>query len=137
MADPGKIEDILLAGAAKARKLSTPFSARLRNAVGLRNLRNQADAKPEKSAKTPLPVFKQYREADGKFYFKLADAQGRVLLQSAAFDSPKDAGQTIRQLQGEGASALAGLASTVQSADGVTPDDVASALAQLQAANPP
>ena len=131
MADPGKIEDILLAGAAKARKLSTPFAARLRNAVGLRNLRSQADAKPEKITKAALPVFKQYREADGKFYFKLADAQGRVLLQSGAFDSPKDAGQTIRLLQSEGASALGGLASKVQRADGVTPDDVASALAQL------
>ena len=131
MADPGKIEDILLAGAAKARKLSTPFAARLRNAVGLRNLRSQADAKPEKIAKAALPVFKQYREADGKFYFKLADAQGRGLLQSGAFDSPKDAGQTIRLLQSEGASALRGLASKVQRADGVTPDDVASALAQL------
>ena len=137
MADPGKIEDILLAGAAKARKLSAPFAARLRNAVGLRNLRSQADAKPEKLAKAALPVFKQYREADGKFYFKLADAHGRVLLQSAAFDSPKEAGQSIRLLQGEGASALAGLASTVQRADGVTLHDVASALAQLQAANPP
>jgi tryptophanyl-tRNA synthetase len=135
MADPGKIEDILLAGAAKARKLSAPFAARLRNAVGLRNLRSQADAKPEKTAKAALPTFKQYREADGKFYFKLADAQGRVLLQSGAFDLPKDAGQTIRLLQTEGASALAGLGSHVQRAQGVAPDDVASALAQLQAAN--
>ncbi len=137
MADPGKIEDILLAGAAKARKLSAPFAARLRHAVGLRNLRSQADAKPEKSAKAALPVFKQYREADGKFYFKLADAQGRVLLQSGAFDSPKDAGQTIRLLQSEGASALVGLGPQVQRADGVTADDVSSALAQLQAANQP
>ena len=113
--------------------LAAPFAARLRNAVGLRNLRSQADAKPDKSAKAALPVFKQYREADGKFYFKFIDANGRLLLQSGAFDSPKDAGQTIRLLQGEGVSLLAGLASTVQRADGVTPDDVASALAQLQA----
>jgi tryptophanyl-tRNA synthetase len=133
MADPGKIEDILLAGAVKARKLSAPFAARLRHAVGLRNLRSQADAKPEKTAKTALPVFKQYREADGKFYFKLADAQGRVLLQSGAFESPKDAGQTIRRLQNEGALALDGLGSQVARAQGVAPDDVASALAHLQA----
>ncbi len=133
MADPGKIEGILLAGAAKARKLSAPFAARLRHAVGLRNLRSQAEAKPEKTVKAALPTFKQYREADGKFYFKLADAQGRVLLQSGAFDSPKDAGQSIRLLQSEGASALAGLGARVQRADGVTPHDVASALAHLQA----
>ena len=133
MADPGKIEDILLAGAVKARRLSAPFASRLRHAVGLRNLRGQADAKPEKTAKAALPIFKQYREADGKFYFKLTDAHGRVLLQSGAFDSPKDAGQTIRLLQSDGVAALAGLASQVQRADGVTPDDVGSALAQLQA----
>jgi tryptophanyl-tRNA synthetase len=34
--NPGKIEDILLAGAQKARKLATPFTAELRRAVGLR-----------------------------------------------------------------------------------------------------
>ena len=134
MADPGKIEDILLAGAAKARKLSAPFAARLRHAVGLRNLRSQADAKPEKTVKAALPTFKQYREADGKFYFKLADSHGRVLLQSGGFDSPKDAGQTIRLLQSEGAPALAALGSQTQRADGVTADDVASALAQLHPA---
>ena len=134
MADPGKIEDILLAGAAKARKLSAPFAASLRNAVGLRNLRSQADAKPEKTAKVALPTFKQYRETDGKFYFKLADTHGRVLLQSGAFESPKDAGQTIRLLQSDGASALAALGPKVQRPDGVTADDVASALAQLRAA---
>ena len=132
MADPGKIEDILLAGAVKARKLSAPFAARLRHAVGLRNLRSQADAKPEKASKAALPIFKQYREADGKFYFKLADAHGRVLLQSLGFDSPKDVGQTIRLLQSDGALALAGLGSQVLRPDGVTPDDVASALAQIQ-----
>ena len=131
MADPGKIEDILLAGATKARKLSAPFAARLRDAVGLRNLRSRASTKAEKSTKAALPVFKQYREADGKFYFKFVDANGRLLLQSTAFDSPKDAGQVIRLLQSEGPSALRGLASTVQRADGVTPEDVASALAQL------
>jgi tryptophanyl-tRNA synthetase len=135
MADPGKIEDILLAGAAKARKLSAPFAARLRNAVGLRNLRSQADTKPGKAIKSALPVFKQYREADGKFYFKLADAQGKVLLQSGAFDSPKDAGQTIRLLQSEGTSALGGLGAQVQFAQGVAADDIDSALTLLQAAN--
>ena len=132
MADPGKIEDILLAGAAKARKLSAPFAARLRHAVGLRNLRSQVDANPEKTAKAALPTFKQYREADGKFYFKLADAQGRVLLQSRAFDLPKNAGQTIRLLQSGGASALAGLGAKLLRPDGVTPQDVESALAQIQ-----
>ncbi len=133
--DPGRIEDILMAGAVKARKLSMPFAARLRYAVGLRDLRNQAEDKAAKSAKATLPSVKQYREPDGKFYFKLVDAQGRLLLQSLAFDSPKDAGQAVRQLQTAGASALAGLDRQVQRADGVTADEVAIALQQLQAAN--
>ena len=38
MANPGRIEEVLQAGAAKARKLATPFMAELREAVGLRNL---------------------------------------------------------------------------------------------------
>ena len=32
------------------------------------------------------PSFKQYREADGRHYFKLVDAGGRLLAQSAGFD---------------------------------------------------
>jgi tryptophanyl-tRNA synthetase len=44
-------------------------------------------------AETPLPQIKRYREADGKFYFRLADADGATLLQSRAFDSPRDVGR--------------------------------------------
>ena len=47
----------------------------LRHAVGLRNLAAAASGKKEK-AKASLPSFKQYREADGLFYFKFVDAQG-------------------------------------------------------------
>lgn len=39
IAKPDDIEDILLAGAAKARRIATPFIAELREAVGLRSLR--------------------------------------------------------------------------------------------------
>ena len=135
--DPGKIEDILMAGAAKARALAKPFAARLRQAVGLRDLRglqHEKDARASKSAKSSVPAFKQYREADGKFYFKLVDIHGRILLQSLAFDSPKDAGQIICLLQSEGASALDALAARVQMAEGVTAEEVASALQVLQEA---
>ncbi|MEG1203612.1 MAG: DUF1508 domain-containing protein, partial [Comamonas sp.] len=45
--------------------------------------------------------FKQYREKDGKFYFKLVRADGSVLLQSQAFDAPRDAGMMIAKLQAE------------------------------------
>lgn len=132
--DPGKIEDILLAGAAKARKLSAPFMARLRHAVGLRNLRSDTGisaVKTSRADKSSLPVFKQYRERDGKFYFKLVDANGRLLLQSAAFVSPKDAGLAIARLQAEGAGALLDMAEQVAFAEGVAESETTAALRQL------
>jgi tryptophanyl-tRNA synthetase len=109
MNDPAKIEAILLAGAIKARQIATPFMGRLRHAVGLRDLRAQATTQKVKVAKVAKPVFKQYREKDGKFYFKLVDVEGKLLLQSLGFDSPKEAGQTIGLLQTQGAAALLSL----------------------------
>jgi tryptophanyl-tRNA synthetase len=43
------------------------------------------------------------------FYFKFVDPKGLVLLQSLGFASPKDAGQTIAQLQAEGPACLAAI----------------------------
>ena len=118
-------------GAERARALATPFIKELRSAVGLRSLAQASTAaKPAKAAKAALPTFKQYREADGKFYFKLVDADGRLLLQSTGFDAPKDAGQAIARLQREGLGALAGHLAPV---DGVAEADVAAALAALAA----
>ena len=132
--DPGKIEAILLAGAQKARALSAPFAARLRHAVGLRDLRQTNDAKALKTAKTALPSFKQYRETDGRFYVKLVDAQGRFLLQSVGFESPKEAGQLVRKLQQkDGLNALLAQANA-QLAPGISLSDAESAIAELQAA---
>ena len=99
IARPGDIEDILHAGAAKARMIATPFLRELRRAVGLRDLRDVAKTNAKVEMKAVLPVFKQYREADGKFYFKLTSGSGEVLLQSEAFDSPKDAGGYISALK--------------------------------------
>jgi tryptophanyl-tRNA synthetase len=99
IADPAKVEAILLAGADKARQLSKPFMAQLRHAVGLRALSDAKADKARKNTKTALPSFKQYRESDGRFYVKFVDAAGKLLLQSAGFDSPKDAGQLVRGLQ--------------------------------------
>jgi tryptophanyl-tRNA synthetase len=135
MRDPAAIEDILLAGAAKARRLSTPFMAQLRHAVGLRDLRAaSADSKAGAKAKAAVPSFKQYREADGQFHFKLVDAQGRLLLQSKGYASPKDAGAAIGRLQKEGSPAWLALGDQVGVADGVSPDEVAAALQQLMEA---
>ena len=133
MNDPAKIEAVLLAGAAKARQIATPFMGRLRHAVGLRDLRAQASTKATKAAKVAKPLFKQYREPDGKFYFKLVDVDGRLLLQSLGFDSPREAGQSIGLLQTQGIAALAGLASQLQALSDVTAEDISHALQQLAA----
>ena len=98
--NPEQLERVLQAGAQKARARATPFMAQLRHAVGLRNL-SAATATPDKGkrSRAAMPAFKQYREADGQFYFKLVDARGRLLLQSAAFASAKEAGQAIARLR--------------------------------------
>ncbi|PZO12402.1 MAG: tryptophan--tRNA ligase [Burkholderiales bacterium] len=104
--EPERIEKTLLAGAEKARAVATPFTARLRHAVGLRPLQATAAASLSKAGKSAAPSFKQYREQDGQFYFKLLDAQGALLLQSTGFAAPRDAAQAMAQLQREGPSAL-------------------------------
>ena len=96
--NPGEIERILLAGAAKARRQAAPFMKILRAAVGVRSL-NVTGVPAEKKVVRKLPSFKQYREGDGKFYFKLVDPKGKLLLQSAAFDSAREAGQAIGRLR--------------------------------------
>ena len=109
LADPATIEHTLLAGATKARALATPFMGRLRQAVGLRDLRASETPVAEKSSKVARPLFKQYREGDGQFYFKLVDAHGLLLLQSLGFATPREAGQAIARIKTEGAAALAAL----------------------------
>ena len=101
MAHPERVEALLRAGATKARAVATPFTARLRHAVGLRPLQALAETKV-KTDKAALPTFKQYREKDGLFYFKLADAKGRVLLQSRGYASPKHCGEAIAHLKAQG-----------------------------------
>ncbi|WP_077035892.1 tryptophan--tRNA ligase [Pelomonas sp. KK5] len=110
MAHPDKLEAILQQGAAKARALAGPLLARAREAVGLRSFSAplKSDVSSKGDGKAALPVFKQYREADGKFYFKLNAADGATLLQSEAFEAGRDAGQWVARLKREGAAALAG-----------------------------
>ena len=129
--NPARIEQTLLAGAERARALATPFIRELRSAVGLRSLvQASTAAKPAKAAKASLPAFKQYREADGKFYFKLVAADGRLLLQSTGFDAPKEAGQAIAQLHKDSA-ALQTLAPRLAPVDGVDAAEVTAALQAL------
>ncbi|WP_164978604.1 tryptophan--tRNA ligase [Pseudoxanthomonas composti] len=100
IARPDDIEDILRDGAARLRRqYATPFIGELRQAVGLRNLAEQkAVAKPAAS-KAALPQFKQYREKDGRFYFKLLDSDGALLIQSQGLETPKLAGELIAVLK--------------------------------------
>jgi tryptophanyl-tRNA synthetase len=98
---PGDLEDILLAGAAKARRIATPFLGELREAVGLRSFREQVQVAGEgkkKAAKSARIV--SFREDDGSFRFRLLDAAGEQLLLSNAFADGKSAGAVSKRLQG-------------------------------------
>jgi tryptophanyl-tRNA synthetase len=128
VAHPQELEGILQAGAAKARARATPLLRELREAVGLRNLASVAAGAKKEKGKSNLPSFKQYREADGLFYFKLVDAQGRLLLQSAGFASPREAGQYIAALKSAQALPQDGRAAP---AEGVGAEDVLAALRDL------
>jgi tryptophanyl-tRNA synthetase len=131
LADPARIEGILHAGAEKARALSRPFIGRLRHAVGLRTLGSDTGKGAMKSAKVARPAFKQYRERDGNFYFKLLDGQGDLLLQSLGFATPQEAGKAIGALQAGGASGLPALLAQLEPIDNSRMRTVANALEAL------
>ena len=107
MAKPAEIEAILRDGAQRLRgRHATPTLQRLRDAVGLRNLAQVAVSTVDTHDDAPLaPTFKQYREADGRFYFKLLRGE-RVLLQSIGFDGGRDAGQCVARPKRDGGAAL-------------------------------
>jgi len=129
IAEPTQIEKLLHEGAAKARAIATPFLAELRHAVGLRNLATVAKPAAVEKPKAALPQFKQYREADGRFHFKLVAADGGLLLQGKGFASPREAGSVVSALKQGAAFELKGAvlhldgAAVAQLADGV--DEVA------------
>ena len=133
MAKPAEIEAILRDGAQRLRaKYATPFLAELRHAVGLRDLSHTPEAQDVSAVKTVLPLFKQYRDTDNRFYFKLLDGEGKLLVQSNGFDSPKEAGQLIGVLKrSERADAM----ETPEINVLVPVDDVLAALAQLREAD--
>src|SRR5688572_1592430 len=107
MAEPAKIEALLRDGARRLRTTyATPLLLRLREAVGLRDLSAQSgDAAQAKAARRAAPAFKQYRETDGRFHFKLVDGD-RVLLQSEGFESARDAGQRVAKAKQDGGASL-------------------------------
>ncbi|MBL0093096.1 MAG: tryptophan--tRNA ligase [Piscinibacter sp.] len=131
IAHPARIEETLLEGARKARAIAAPLLAQLREAVGLRRMVAVAAAPAAATAKVraALPLFKQYREADGRFFFKLLDGEGRLLLQSEGFAQGREAGQWVARLKRERAAALAEVPASL--GEGVSAQDVAQALAQF------
>ena len=129
MAHPERIEETLMEGARKARLVAAPFLAELRHAVGLRRM--VAVTQPPAAAlvsKVAVASFKQYREADGRFYFKLVAADGRLLLQSAAFESGREAGAWVARLKLD-AAALGD--APVNLADGISAEEATGALQAL------
>ncbi len=123
IAHPERVEEQLQAGAQKARAIAEPLMREVRNAVGLRKM--VAAPRPKEaqaSAKQALPVFKQYREADGRFHFKFTDADGTLMLHGN-FAEGREAGQLIKRLKTEGLGALNG-----------TPVDVQAPLPRIEAA---
>ncbi|TBO30097.1 tryptophan--tRNA ligase [Aquabacterium lacunae] len=135
VAHPERIEAVLQAGADKARARATPFLKELRHAVGLRRMvasgtvQAQAGAVADKPA---APLVKQYREADGQFYFKVTTPAGQVLLQSSAFADGREAGNWVKRFKQEGAAALSG--APVALGEGVAEAELHAALQALVAA---
>ncbi|MGH8042135.1 MAG: tryptophan--tRNA ligase [Rudaea sp.] len=99
IAKPGDIEDALQAGAKKARVLVQPLLARLREAVGLRSLRESGQsATTAKAARTKKPALQPvvFRDADG-FAYKILDSKKAVLAEQGGFADPKAAMVAARE----------------------------------------
>lgn len=104
---PGELEDILQAGAVKARSVATPFLGELREAVGLRNFRSEtASAAPAKKKGGKGARFASFREEDGSFRFRFFAADGEELLLSRPFSDPKAIGGISQRLIAQGVGAL-------------------------------
>ena len=131
IAHPDRIEQQLRDGAQRLRAAyAMPALRQLREAVGLRDLGRRVEQRDAARTQAALPVFRQYREADGRFYFKLVEGD-RVLLQSRGFDSPKEAGLRIALLKG---GAFVGADGQIAFGEGIAADAVQAALAVLAAA---
>jgi len=108
MANPARIEEILQAGAAKARAIAMPFMQQLRKAVGLRGLdtvaRVNKTAPTKKSGKGAR--FVSFRDENGAYRFRLLAADGEELLCSVPYYNPHEAGVLMRRLQSESPTAI-------------------------------
>ncbi len=104
IARPDLIEDILQAGAVKARRYSQPFMERLRVAVGLRTLSvsvPQTGTSARAKSKGKQARFVSFRDEAGQFRFRLLGVDGQELLLSEGFADPKSAGQVMGLLKSQ------------------------------------
>ena len=95
---PDYIEDVLQAGASKARAIATPFMAQLREAVGLSRGQSGRQAKTAGSKRKGARVV-QFKDDDGTFRFRLLAANGQTLLISTPQSDPKEAGLLIGRIK--------------------------------------
>jgi tryptophanyl-tRNA synthetase len=105
MADPDAIEEILQAGAARARRLATPFIGKIRAAIGLRSVQSRKAPATGKKNTAKQARFVSFRDDTGSFRFRFLAADGEALLLSDAFAHPKDAGAAMSRLQAAAAAA--------------------------------
>lgn len=99
MAKPSELEDILQAGAVKARKVAAPFLQQLRESMGLRSFAVQGadlSAAKKKAKKTSRVV--SFRDDEG-FRFRILNSKGEDLLLSKAFADGRAAGMATKHLQ--------------------------------------
>ncbi len=113
MAHPERIEDILRAGAAKARRIATPMMARLREAVGLRAVAGTGAARADRApgaTRAGRARIVSFRDEDGRFRQRLFGADGAELLLSEPFADPKALNRLGRAFAGRDLSGLAAAA---------------------------
>ena len=146
MAQPEKIEKMLRDGAAAARKQHVLLLMQdLRKAVGFWDLgkHHVLVAEPGEYrlvgnevefAHVDLASFKQYREKDGKFYFKLVDRDDAVLMQSLGFENPKDAGVWVTRFKHGGSAELAAANNVIEPMDETLELQILQALEEIKAA---
>lgn len=139
IANPGEVEAILIAGAEKARKISKPFMENLRDAVGIRSLRRPTIPMDEEKEVVGGPVkealvFKQYRESDGLFYFKLAmdNRKGDLLLQSKGFENGREAGMRVGLFKRDPQAAFVQYATDIVLSEGIEQQQVIDLLLAMQ-----
>lgn len=100
MSRPSEIEAILRNNATRLReRYARPQLARVREAVGLRSLSSAAVASPKKEVTASTASFKQYRDTDGLFYFKLLGHKGQLVLQSSGYPTPNDIAAAIQSVK--------------------------------------